>query len=115
MTLSNSPEWVPPVDVHVEVDGVTVPVPEVSEALQEITILDNDTVDIANVPRLLLWLRSLRDDEVDAGLQYFTDRWLWDSGHPIDKFFRNILEAERRRRNKLNDKIGRAMSMFVGF
>ena len=58
---------------------------------------------------IVQWIKSLSDNEIKAGTQYFTDRWTWDTGHPLDQFLANIFALENARRRELHREIDRVM------
>lgn len=103
--------WLPPENTYVEVDGKDVQVPEIDELLHDSIIGASESIDHHRDQILIIqWLKSLEGNEVRAGAQYFTDRWTWDTGHPLDQFLAHVFELEAARRRILMREIDRVMS-----
>jgi hypothetical protein len=98
--------WNIPDDVHVEVNGETLPVPEVDDFTRDSIISLSDNEDnLRDLRNVIRWLKSRNDKEIAAAFQYLLDRWTWETGSPTDKFFYGMLEDECRDRKILMDKI----------
>lgn len=46
------------------------------------------------------WAAELDDNELEAALLIFTDRWTWDEGTPEDKVCLEAIEREKKRRDE---------------
>jgi len=105
--------WNIPDDAHVEINGETLPVPEIDDFTRDsiIGLSDNEDNlrDLRNVTR---WLKSRDDKEIAAAFQYLLDRWTWETGNPTDRFFYGMLEDECKRRNILMENIKRIADEF---
>jgi hypothetical protein len=98
--------WNIPDDVHVEVNGETLPVPEVDDFTRDSIISLSDNEDnLRDLRNVIRWLKSRSDKEIAAAFQYLLDRWTWETGSPTDKFFYGMLEDECRDRKILMEKI----------
>ena len=103
-------DWQPPVNTHVDVEGRDVRVPEIDEVLQDAIVGASESGNYLRVHTpLVQWITALSENEIKAGTQYFSDRWTWDTGHPIDRFLANIFELEAARRRVLHREIDRVM------
>lgn len=102
-------DWQPPVNIYVEVEGRDVRVPEIDEVLQDVIIDACDQDSHHDYVLIVQWIIALSDNEIKAGTQYFTDRWTWDTGHPLDQFLANIFELAAARRRVLHKEIDRVM------
>ena len=104
------PDWQPPVNTYVDVEGRDVRVPEIDEVVQDAIIAARDQHHHhRDCVFLVQWIKALSENEIKAGTQYFTDRWTWDTGHHIDQFLANIFALETARRRELHREIDRVM------
>lgn len=105
------PDWQPPVNTYVDVEGRDVGVPEIDEVLQDvITNVNNEWSRPGDQLFIVQWIKALSENAIKAGEQYFADRWTWDTGHPIDRFLANIFEKEAARRRTLMREIDKVMA-----
>ncbi len=98
--------WNMPDDAHVEVNGESLPVPEVDEFTRDSIIsLSGNEDNLRDLRNIRRWLHSRSDKEIAAAFQYLLDRWTWETGSATDKFFYGMLEDECKRRNILMEQI----------
>lgn len=66
-----------------------------------------DPIDTTNISKPIpygqsvdIWATNLDDNELEAALLIFTDRWTWDEGTPEDKICLEAIEREKERRDE---------------